>query len=104
MTNIKSRLELFQKYFLQLSDISLARKPLLLLMLTQAEAIVREIKIELGHLKPEPIYKPVEKEHTEKYYFKPQSCCGRVFSTPQQWAGHQNSKYHRTNGKAKREA
>ena len=99
MINIPTRLELFERYFKQLSNTSLARKPLLLLMLTQAEAIVKAIKIELGHHKPEPEYQPIEKEHTEKYYFKPKTCCGREFKTPQQWAGHQNSKYHRTNGK-----
>lgn len=95
MTDISNRLEVFQKYFSQLLDPKLPRKSLLLLMLTQAEAIVRTIKIELGHLNAEPVYKPIEQERTEKYIFKTKVCCGREFNTPQKWAGHQNSKKHR---------
>ncbi len=102
MTDLPTRLEVFQKYFSQLCDPKLPRKSLLLLMLTQAEAIVRAIKIELGQLNAEPVYKPIEKEHTEKYVFKTKVCCGREFNTPQKWAGHQNSGKHRNqknNGK-----
>ncbi len=99
MTDIQTRLEIFQKYFSQLPNQATRRKSLLLLMLTQAEAIAREIKIELSHF--EPSYKPVQTERLVKHDIKdtpqinPIECCGKTFNTPQAYRGHLKSKKHR---------
>jgi hypothetical protein len=87
------------------------RKSTLLLILTQAEGLVRQVKQELGYNKPEPTYQPVEPKRLEKYQFKkdnreplvknllvefqPVTCCGKTFYTKQAYSGHLNSKIHR---------
>lgn len=104
MKNIPFRCEMLQKYLSQLTDINLPRKSVLLLMLIQAEGVVRELKRELGHLPPEPEYEPVtelkiHKGRPTEYVFEPKVCCGKTFTTPQSWAGHKNSAKHRTSRK-----
>jgi hypothetical protein len=92
--NLPARVKFLQKYLDELQTTSY-RKSVLLLMLTQAEGIVREIKQDLGHIPPEPTYEPKTPEHLEKYTFKAKTCCGKTFHSPQSWAGHLNSSKHR---------
>ena len=96
MVNIITRLKVLEGHFKSLSDIRLARRPILLLMLQQAESIVRELKQELGYNeKSDKKIEAPKSQPTADYSFSPKTCCGKTFSSPQAWAGHLKSKAHR---------
>jgi len=108
MKDIEFRLNKIAEHQEELLTTSF-RKSTLLLILTQAEGLVRQIKQELGHHKPEPSFKPIDAETLQKYKlkgreplvkntledFQPIECCGKTFYTKQALSGHYNSKKHR---------
>lgn len=108
MKDIEFRLNKIAEHQEELLTTSF-RKSTLLLILTQAEGLVRQIKQELGHHKTETVLKPLEAKNLQKYQFKareplvknvleefqPITCCGKTFYTKQAYSGHYNSKKHR---------